>query len=79
MCESIFSDDFKNCKQINYETGFGEGWNKGFYLSNGNYKCIKTENCKESIYGNCISCDKDYYLIKKEDKFIKKRNQFCIL
>ena len=75
ICKSILLTDYKNCKQINYETGFCSECEEGYYLTSGDYKCIMTENCKESIFGNCISCNQGYYFNKKENKCeVKNRN-----
>ena len=41
---------------------------EGYFLNGGDRKCTKIENCYESIYGNCISCNYQYYLNKKENK-----------
>ena len=76
VCKSILSNDYKSCKEINYETGFCNECEEGYFLTSEDHKCIKTENCKESIFGNCISCDQNYYFNKKEDKCEIKRGNF---
>ena len=68
ICKSFSLDSFKNCKEINYETGYCNICQDGYYLTKKDHKCIKTENCNESILGNCISCISGFYLNKKEDK-----------
>ena len=35
-------------------------------------KCIRTEYCRKSIYGNCILCDLGLYFNKKENKCLFK-------
>ena len=76
FCKSLSLDIFKNCEEINYETGYCNSCEKGFYLTSGDNKCIKTENCKESIYNNCISCNKGYYLNRRENKCKLKNEGF---
>ena len=76
FCKSISIDNYKNCKEINYETGFCKTCEEGYNLTSGDYRCIKIENCKESIFGNCILCNQGYYYNKKEDKCIFKPVNF---
>ena len=68
FCKSLSLEQYKKCETINYQTGLCEECENGYFLTSGDHKCIKIENCKESIFGNCISCNKDYYYNKKEDK-----------
>ena len=79
FCKSIYIDNFKNCKEINYETGFCKTCLEGYYLTTSDHKCIKTQNCKESIFGECVSCNQGYYYNKKEKKCkVKNTNlTFC--
>lgn len=76
ICKSINSDDLKNCKTINFLNGFCEECEDGFYLSSGDLKCGKTENCYENIYGICTSCIEGYCLNKKANKCIKNNEDF---
>ena len=76
ICKSIYSKDLKNCKFIEEETGFCKTCEYGYYLNNGDKKCLKTENCYESYYGLCSKCNPGYYLDKKEEKCILQENQF---
>jgi hypothetical protein len=76
ICKYILIDNFKNCEEINYETGYCNICKEGYYLTVDNKRCIKTENCKESIFGNCVICDIGYYLNKKEDKCEKSSGNF---
>ena len=77
LCKSLSMDIYNNCQEINYETGYCKECKKGYYLNSGDFKCIKTENCKESIYDNCILCNKGYYFNKKENKCkIKSDEEF---
>ena len=71
-CKYINSDDLQNCKEINLEKGICQGCEKGYYLNSKDKKCIKTQNCKKSKYGNCILCDTGFYLSKKENLCINK-------
>ena len=68
ICKYLGTEDFKNCKLINKEKGYCFECEDGFILNGGDRKCTKLENCYESIYGNCISCNQKYYLNKKENK-----------
>ena len=68
-------DSLKNCKEIDYITGYCSVCNDGYKLTSIDYNCINVENCKESLFGNCISCNYGYYLNKKEGKCIKKTDK----
>ena len=76
ICKSIDLDIYKNCKEINYETGFCIECKEGYYLGSGDHKCVKTENCKESVFGNCILCNNGYYYNRKEDNCKLKQTNF---
>ena len=76
FCKSLSIDNFKNCNKINYEKGVCEECDEGYYLTSGDFKCIKTENCRESVFGNCVKCDANYYYDKKENKCKLKDNDF---
>ena len=75
MCKSLSIEIYKNCEHINLETGMCDKCEEGYFL-NSEQKCTKVEFCKESIYGNCISCKYSYYYDKKEDKCKKKDDNF---
>ena len=77
LCKSYLSQDFLNCKSIDYETGFCNICENGYFLSS-EYKCIKTENCEESFLGNCISCQDGYYLNKFNNICEKKNGNFTL-
>ena len=62
ICKNLNSDDLKNCKTINYSNGLCKACQENYFLNKGDYKCTKTENCYESIYGVCSSCIEGYYL-----------------
>ena len=68
ICKYLLIDDFKNCLEINYKTGFCNICEEGYYLTSADYKCIKTENCKESLLGICTSCNEGYYYNKIDNK-----------
>ena len=76
FCKSLSIEIYKNCEEINYETGYCNKCSKGYYLTSGDSKCIKNENCKEAIIENCISCKEGYYLNKKENKCKLKKDDF---
>ena len=71
-CKYLNSDDLKNCMQINNETGVCQACEEGYFLNIDDKKCIKTEYCRKSIYGNCILCDLGLYFNKKENKCLFK-------
>ena len=75
ICKSYSSKDFIHCKNINYETGFCNSCETGYFLSS-EKKCIKTENCEESFLGKCISCKDGYYLDLLNDNCEKKNYNF---
>ena len=76
FCKSLSIENFKNCKTINYEKGICNECEDSYYLTSGDFKCIKTENCQESIFGNCIKCNNNYYYDRKENKCKEKDNDF---
>ena len=76
ICKSLSLDTFKNCNEIDYETGHCRSCNGGYYLTSKDHQCITVENCRESIFGKCISCNYEYYLNKKEDKCLSKSGNF---
>ena len=75
ICKYQLLEIYKNCKNINLETGKCEECEEGYYLNSEN-KCTKVEHCKESILGNCISCIYGYYYDKKEEKCKSKEDNF---
>ena len=75
ICKYLLSEIYKNCENINLETGKCEKCEEGYFLTS-EQKCTKVEFCKESIYGNCISCKYSYYFDKKEEKCKKKEDKF---
>ena len=77
ICKSYSSEDFLHCISINYETGFCSFCEWGYFLSSEN-KCIKIENCQESVFGNCITCKNGFYLNKLNDTCEKKHDDFAL-
>ena len=75
ICKYLSSELYKNCKNINATNGICEECEEGYYLSLEN-KCTNVENCKESLFGNCISCNNSYYFDKKSDKCNKKDENY---
>ena len=67
VCKYKYLDDLKNCKSVNYESGFCEECEEGFFLNSIDKKCINTANCAESSFGVCKKCDNGYYLDKTND------------
>ena len=76
ICKSLSLDYYKNCQNINSETGYCNMCKDGYFLTRKDYKCIKAENCEESIFGNCVACSPGYYLNRKEDKCELKKANF---
>ena len=74
-CKSKFSDDFLNCARIDTRTGFCSRCENDYFLNAGDGKCIKTENCYESVFGNCIKCIPGFYYDKKEDKCVEYKKK----
>ena len=72
LCKSLLIDDYKNCQKIDYETGLCTDCEEGYFLTSVDKKCIKKDNCRESIFGNCISCNYGYYYNIKEDECLLK-------
>ena len=68
ICKSIFSDDLKDCEEIDKSNGFCEKCKEGLYLNSGDKKCSQTENCYESIFDVCKKCNKNLYLDRKDGK-----------
>ena len=75
-CKYLDIEDFKNCKEIDKETGLCQACEDGYFLNIGDKKCTKTQNCNESIYGNCVSCTTGYYLNKKNSTCLLKNYNF---
>ena len=76
MCKSLNSEDFKNCDEINEEKGVCSKCKEDYFLNTGDYRCIKTQNCLESIYEICIKCINGYYYNRKENECKKKDSNF---
>ena len=77
ICKSFSSKDFLHCVNINYETGFCDFCESGYFLSS-EKKCIKTENCKESFLEDCLECKNGYYLDKLNNKCEMKFDDFIL-
>ena len=67
FCKYKFSDDFRNCAEINIFTGKCNSCKENFYLTSDDNKCIDTNSCKKSIFGICILCDTGYFLDKNDN------------
>ena len=68
ICKSLSQGDLKNCEEINKSKGLCEKCKDGFYLNSGDKKCIKIDNCYESVFDICKKCNKNFYLDKKDSK-----------
>ena len=75
ICKFFSTEDFNHCNQINYEKGYCEKCEENYYLSLEN-KCLKTKNCQESIFGNCIKCQYGFYYNKKDEICENKTSNF---
>jgi hypothetical protein len=80
ICKSLDSEDLKNCKSINTTNGLCDECEKGYFLNEGDLKCIEMNNCYESVFGVCTTCINGYYLNKIQEKCIKIEKSFfnCI-
>ena len=67
FCKYKFSDDFKNCAEINNLTGKCRFCEENFYKNIDDEKCSNTESCRKSTFGICILCDNGFYLDKTDD------------
>ena len=79
ICKSLLSEDFKNCQEIDIEKGVCQECEEGYFLSEGDRRCSKTENCLETVFGNCISCNESFYLDKREVLCINKTDTEFLL
>ena len=65
ICKSLNSEEFLNCANIDISTGLCNKCNEGYYLTTGDFKCIKTQYCHEASYGVCTKCSmSNYHKIK---------------
>ena len=76
ICKYLNSEEFLNCDKINEETGLCYLCKEGFYLTEGDKKCIKSINCYESSYGICTKCSNSYYLDKSKDECLPKNSSW---
>ena len=60
ICKSLDLDDFQNCKVIDTTSGYCQECEDGYFLSEGDKKCTKIENCNESSFGICKNCNGGY-------------------
>ena len=75
-CKYNYADDLKNCKSINNENGKCDYCENNYYLTQGDFKCIETENCFISKFGLCEKCKVHYYLDKTDEKCKNATNEF---
>ena len=68
ICKSINLEEFKNCETIQTSNGKCGKCIEGYFLTSGDKKCTKTENCKEAAFEKCTLCNNGFYLDKKEQK-----------
>ena len=78
FCKYNSSIDFVNCKMINTTTGFCDLCEDNYYLNMGDRRCVKTQNCYESIFGICSECNPGFYLNKKEEECKRKEYPFIL-
>ena len=78
FCKFNSSIDFLNCKDINITSGLCNECEEGYYLTQGDSRCTKYQNCFQSIYGVCIECNLRFYLNKKEGKCKRKEYPFIL-
>ena len=68
LCKSLALEEFQNCANIDSISGYCTICQEGYFLSDGDKKCTKIENCNESSFGICKKCNNGYYLDKKDNK-----------
>ena len=76
ICKSLFSEDLKNCIQINNETGLCEECKEDFYLNSGDKRCSHSKKCFQSVFGKCIKCNMGYYLDIRTEECIVQNDIF---
>ena len=76
FCKYKFSDDFRNCAEVNLNTGKCLNCEKGFFMSREYNKCLNTDNCQKSKFGICTKCYYPFFLDKNDDLCKKGENQF---
>lgn len=81
ICKYFGSDDFQNCKEIDYSIGLCSFCQEGYFLNSGDQKCTSVEHCAESSFGVCNLCEDNYILNKAKDICEEKKGDFlnCIL
>ena len=67
FCKYKFSDDFKNCVEINNSTGKCISCEENYYLSSDDNKCTNTTSCRKSTLGICTLCKNEYFLDKTDN------------
>jgi hypothetical protein len=73
FCKFNSSIDFLNCKDINITSGLCDECEEGYFLTLGDSRCTKYQNCFQSVYGVCTECNLGFYLNKKRGN-AKERN-----
>ena len=76
ICKSLNSEDIQNCEVINMNNGICDKCIEGYYLTKGDKKCNKIENCFSSKDGVCTRCKDWYYLDRKEQKCKEQHDIF---
>ena len=76
ICKSLNSEDFANCQDINYATGLCQTCKEGYFLTQGNSRCSKIQNCYESTFGKCSLCLGGYYLDRKDGQCKTQTGKF---
>ena len=76
FCKYKFSDDLKNCAEVNSYTGKCNTCNEGFYKSYDDNKCTNTDSCKKASFGICTSCNTGFFLDKTDDLCKTANNEF---
>ena len=76
ICKSSNSEDFRNCKKVNSNTGLCQECEEDYYLNDADKRCTDTKNCSESSFGICTKCVSGFYLDKKNKGCKKQRDIF---
>ena len=67
ICKSLNSEEYKHCKIVNETTLVCDECEEGYFLNEGDNKCINVDNCYKSKFGICSQCKNGYYLDKNDN------------
>lgn len=76
ICKSLFSDDLRNCEDINMYGGYCQKCKENYFLNSGDRKCSTTENCFKSSFGICTECVHKMYYDKRDETCKNQTEEF---